>query len=299
MAGLLHVKRAGPPTELVAGPLGWRSRAECPGLCVPERQLKWASELWVGACRRNISREMCRTANRDSCWLRPGAGLALVAGISRVKRPGVPAEMCAEMLGWRLMPEYLARNVLDCQPIFLRRPLPGARARQDVLRTLPTRGSCEPAAVSLPLKATLLAGIPLLIMAAIGIALLAQDMPADGRATLALGVIIEAVAGAAVIYQIDRWSLRKRPLVHFAIMLVTVLPALLLSGGSAWRACGATSRSSAHSWVPVLSCGPSSTSSLRSSFVVRRPHRRTVSRYSLARIVPRAGHDEVEFVVMV
>lgn len=84
--------------------------------------------------------------------------------------------------------------------------------------------------VSLPSRATLRAGIPLLIMTVIGIALLAQDKAADGRATLAVGVIVASVAGASVIYQIDRWSLRRQSFVHFAVMSVTVLPALLLSG---------------------------------------------------------------------
>ncbi|MFV0435488.1 MAG: DUF3021 domain-containing protein [Leucobacter sp.] len=92
--------------------------------------------------------------------------------------------------------------------------------------------------MSLPVKATLLAGIPLLIMTSIGIVLLAQGKSEDGRATLAVGVIIAATAGASVIYQVDRWTLRKQSFVHFAIMLVTVLPALLFSGwfplGNAW-----------------------------------------------------------------
>lgn len=92
--------------------------------------------------------------------------------------------------------------------------------------------------MTLRVKATLLAGIPLLIMSAIGIALMVQDKPADARATLAVGVIVAATAGASVIYQIDRWSLTKQTVVHFAIMLATVLPALLLSGwfplDSAW-----------------------------------------------------------------
>ncbi|MFV9425178.1 DUF3021 domain-containing protein [Microbacterium sp. S1037] len=74
------------------------------------------------------------------------------------------------------------------------------------------------------------AGIPLVIMTAIGIALFAQGKSDDGRATLAVGVIAAAVSGASVIYQIETWSMRKQTLVHFVIMGVTVLPALLLSG---------------------------------------------------------------------
>jgi hypothetical protein len=96
--------------------------------------------------------------------------------------------------------------------------------------------------MSLPGRAALLAGIPLLIMTAIGIALLAQGKTSDGRSTLAVGVITAAVAGASVIYQVGGWSLRKQSLVHFAIMLGTVLPALLFSGwfalDSAWGYAG-------------------------------------------------------------
>ncbi len=88
------------------------------------------------------------------------------------------------------------------------------------------------------MKAVLRAGIPLVIMTAIGVALLIQDKAADGRSTIAVGVIVAAVVGASVTYDVAGWSLRKQSLVHFAIMLVTVLPALLLSGwfplDSAW-----------------------------------------------------------------
>ncbi|HJG46371.1 DUF3021 domain-containing protein [Corynebacterium variabile] len=82
----------------------------------------------------------------------------------------------------------------------------------------------------LPLKAALLAGIPLVIMTAIGASLLIQGQTADGRSTLAVGVIVAAVSGGTVIYRIDRWSLPKQSLAHLALMAVTVLPALFLSG---------------------------------------------------------------------
>ncbi len=82
------------------------------------------------------------------------------------------------------------------------------------------------------------AGIPLVVMTAIGITLLVQGKTDDGRATLAVGVIAAAVSGATIVYQIKSWSMRKQTLVHFLIMTVTVLPALLLSGwfalDSAW-----------------------------------------------------------------
>lgn len=82
----------------------------------------------------------------------------------------------------------------------------------------------------LPTKAALLTAIPLVVMTAIGVALLAQGKAEDGRSTLAVGVIVAAVAGSSVVYQVERWPLRTQSAIHFAIMLVTVLPALLLSG---------------------------------------------------------------------
>lgn len=84
--------------------------------------------------------------------------------------------------------------------------------------------------MKLLLAVLLRAGIPLVIMTAIGVALFVQGKTEDGRATLAVGVIAAAVSGASTVYQIETWSLRKQTLVHFAIMTVTVLPALLLSG---------------------------------------------------------------------
>lgn len=84
--------------------------------------------------------------------------------------------------------------------------------------------------MTLRLKAFLLTGIPLLVLGAIALALVLQGKPADGRATATVGVIVAATSGASVIYQLERWSLRRQTGVHFIIMLVTVLPALLLSG---------------------------------------------------------------------
>lgn len=84
--------------------------------------------------------------------------------------------------------------------------------------------------MSLKRKALLLTGIPVAVMTVLGSALHAQGDAANGRSTIAVGVIIGAVAGAAVIYQLERWPLWRQSLVHFAVMAVTVLPALFLSG---------------------------------------------------------------------
>ena len=80
------------------------------------------------------------------------------------------------------------------------------------------------------LRAVLLAAIPLVLMSAIGAFLLHDGQAEDGRSTFTVGVIIAAVSASSVIYQVDRWSLRRQSLTHLAVMVVTVLPALLLSG---------------------------------------------------------------------
>lgn len=82
----------------------------------------------------------------------------------------------------------------------------------------------------LALRAVFLGVIPLVLMSVIGAFLLRDGQLADGRSTLAVGVIIAAVSASSVIYQVDRWSLMRQSLTHLTVMLVTVLPALLLSG---------------------------------------------------------------------
>lgn len=82
----------------------------------------------------------------------------------------------------------------------------------------------------LGLRAALLGGIPLMVMSAIGAYLLADGRTADGRSTVAVGVIVAATAAGSLLYQVPGWSLPRQSIAHFALMLVTVLPALLLSG---------------------------------------------------------------------
>lgn len=76
----------------------------------------------------------------------------------------------------------------------------------------------------------ILAGIPLVVMGAIGTVLIVQGDASNARSTFAVGVIIGATSGASVIYQAQRWKLLAQSLIHFAIMLCTVLPALYLGG---------------------------------------------------------------------
>lgn len=80
-------------------------------------------------------------------------------------------------------------------------------------------------------KALVRGGIPLAIMTGISLMMRFQGMDsAQVRSTFVTGLIVTAVAAASVIYEVDRWPLKKRSLVHLAAMAATVLPCLLLSG---------------------------------------------------------------------
>lgn len=79
-------------------------------------------------------------------------------------------------------------------------------------------------------RVLLLSAVPLMIMGPIGALLLARGDTADGRSTLAVGVIAAAVSGASEVYRVRRWTLARQTAIHFALMGVTVLPAVLLSG---------------------------------------------------------------------
>ncbi|QGS34266.1 hypothetical protein FOB82_04205 [Corynebacterium xerosis] len=46
-------------------------------------------------------------------------------------------------------------------------------------------------------------------MGGIGLALPSQDEVADGRSTLAVGVVVAAAAGASLLYEIDAWPLSR------------------------------------------------------------------------------------------
>jgi hypothetical protein len=96
-----------------------------------------------------------------------------------------------------------------------------------------TRDTGEAAAARRPrllLRAALLGGIPLVLMSAIGAYLLAGGQTDDGRSTLAVGVIVASTSAGSLLYQVPGWGLPRQSVAHFALMLVTVLPALLLSG---------------------------------------------------------------------
>ena len=82
------------------------------------------------------------------------------------------------------------------------------------------------------IKTAILRGIiPLIIMTIISIIMKYQGIdPFQARGTFIVGIIIASVAAASVIYEIENWSLFKQLVIHFLIMLVTVLPCLYISG---------------------------------------------------------------------
>lgn len=74
----------------------------------------------------------------------------------------------------------------------------------------------------------LLSGVvTLIVMLALSFAI---DDPAQARGTRTTGVIVAVVIAAISIYDIDRWSLLKRTVVHTAVMAATVIPCLIFSG---------------------------------------------------------------------
>ena len=80
-------------------------------------------------------------------------------------------------------------------------------------------------------KAILRGIIPLIIMTIISIIMKYQGIdPFQVRGTFIVGIIIALIAAASVIYEIENWSLFKQSVIHFLIMLVTVLPCLYISG---------------------------------------------------------------------
>lgn len=76
----------------------------------------------------------------------------------------------------------------------------------------------------------ILAVVPLVIFGVMGVALLVEGDSSTARSTFAAGVIATTLGGTAVIYQVDRWRLSFQTVIHFAIILVTVLPAMFWSG---------------------------------------------------------------------
>ena len=82
------------------------------------------------------------------------------------------------------------------------------------------------------IKIAILRGIiPLIIMTIISIIMKYQGIdPFQVRGTFIVGIIIASVAAVSVIYEIENWSLFKQSVIHFLIMLVTVLPLLYISG---------------------------------------------------------------------
>lgn len=71
------------------------------------------------------------------------------------------------------------------------------------------------------------ATISLVIMAALSFFI---PDPSQAHSTLIVGLIAFFTIMAIPIYNIDKWSLRKKTIVHILVMLVTVLPCMAMSG---------------------------------------------------------------------
>lgn len=73
--------------------------------------------------------------------------------------------------------------------------------------------------------------IPFVIMTSLAILMRLQGLDDfQVKSTFLVGIIATTIASASVIYEIEKWSLVKQSIIHFIIMLFTVLPCLLVSG---------------------------------------------------------------------
>ena len=73
--------------------------------------------------------------------------------------------------------------------------------------------------------------IPFVIMTSLAIFMRLQGLDDfQVKSTFLVGIIATTIASASVIYEIEKWSIVKQSIIHFIIMLFTVLPCLLVSG---------------------------------------------------------------------
>ena len=73
--------------------------------------------------------------------------------------------------------------------------------------------------------------IPFVIMTSLAIFMRLQGTDIfQVKSTFLVAIIASSIASASVIYEIEKWSLFKQSIIHFIIMLFTVLPCLLFSG---------------------------------------------------------------------
>lgn len=95
----------------------------------------------------------------------------------------------------------------------------------DALRTL-TCNQCYNKSMKQARPFLISAAITALVMVVLSF-FIDDDMQA--KSALVTGLIVAITIAAIPIYDIDRWSLAKRSVVHFLAMLVTVFPLLLIS----------------------------------------------------------------------
>lgn len=81
--------------------------------------------------------------------------------------------------------------------------------------------------MKIPSRHIISALVTALIMTAIAIFI---ENPDEAKSTVSVGMIVAVVILAMPIYDIDRWSIRKRTAMHAQVMIATVLPLLMISG---------------------------------------------------------------------
>lgn len=80
-------------------------------------------------------------------------------------------------------------------------------------------------------KVLLRTSIPFIIMECMALILFfIGKSKVEYMGTAFTGLIVSIVLGSSLIYNIDTWSLIKKTIVHFCVMVVTIFPILLISG---------------------------------------------------------------------
>ncbi|AIC95720.1 DUF3021 family protein [Shouchella lehensis] len=72
--------------------------------------------------------------------------------------------------------------------------------------------------------------LPFIIMNVIAIVLYYQNKTHDAKGTFIASFIVLILGIASLIYNIEEWSILRKTVLHFLVMLLTIYPILLVSG---------------------------------------------------------------------
>ncbi|MDX8046278.1 DUF3021 family protein [Gracilibacillus sp. S3-1-1] len=79
-------------------------------------------------------------------------------------------------------------------------------------------------------NAILRGSIPFIIFGVMALFLYIDGDIETAQNTFIATIIFTLVSAASIIYDLDQWSVFKRSLIHFLVMLITIYPILVVSG---------------------------------------------------------------------